>query len=315
MEAWNNSTMGQSIWAGLESYSDATSLARNSAQLQRVQQRGLTPSIAVAARLLRALEDPDFSVREVAAVIESDPGLTVKVLGLANSPMFARPVPCRDVRHAVSLLGARTMGELAAVAAASELWGRAGVESALRGHAVSTACVARELAEMIGRSTSDVFLAALLRDLGKLVLLQGAGDERYGIEGHAYAKMLERRGRKAGGTHLAEQAALGFDHAAMGRAALQGWNIPEPIPSVVGWHHDLDRARQEGGRVAELVSLLRLADALSHAFEGPRLDERAVVSMLREPAAMAALGLTPDQLASMIPQLEYAHASTSGLLD
>jgi HD-like signal output (HDOD) protein len=151
--------------------------------------------------------------------------------------------------------------------------------------------------------------------VGKLVLLQGAGEERYGIESLDYASLLERRVGTCGGVHLMEQAALGFDHAALGCAALRAWNIPEPIPQLVGWHHSVPRARQEGGRMAELVYLLRVADCLTHAFTGPRLDDEANQAATREPAAMAGLGLNAERLEAFIPQLQYAHAAAPGLLD
>jgi len=180
MQQRTEPSVDPSVWLGLEMYTDATTLARRSHQLERVLVRGLQPSIEVAARLLRLLRDPEFELREVSRVIEGDPALTARVLGLSNSAVFARRQPCRDVAHAVTMLGAGTVGELAAVAAIAETYGLRDVEGKLRCHAVATGAVARELCVQRGRPTADVFLAGLLHDLGKLVLLQGAGDESYG---------------------------------------------------------------------------------------------------------------------------------------
>ncbi len=304
-----------SIWSGLETYADATSLARASRQLERVRPGGLKASFEIAARLLRSLEDPDFCVREVAGIIEGDPVLATRVLGIANSPMFSRQGRCRDISHAVALLGARCLSEVAAAATAAGLYKRFGVQARMRDHSLSTAAVARRLATRLGASTDDVFLAGLLHDVGKLVFLQGAGDERYGMDGSSYAALLERRAGRVAGTHLIEQASQGFDHAALGCVALREWGIPEPVPRAVGWHHDLERARQEGGRMAELVSLLRLADSLSHAFAGPRLEVQTTRLLIREPVAMACLGLEPEDLDLALPELRHAHAAAIKLLD
>lgn len=303
------------VWFGSESDSDATSLAKDSPQLECVLARGLCPSMEIAARLLKMLEDPEFSTTDVARLIESDPALAARVLGTANSPLFTRRKPCRSIPHAVTMLGARTIGELTAAAAVSELFGRSGAEARLRSHAVSTAAVTKELAELLSRPSHDLFLAGLLHDLGKLVLLQGAGDERYGAGGQRYVELLERRLGTSGGTHLLEQAALGFDHAALGCAALQAWGIPDPVPDLVGWHHSVEHARRDGGDLLASTCVLRLADSLSHAFEGPRLQDQAAQLQLREPAAVAELGLEPEALELIIPQLQHVHMNAAGMLD
>ena len=303
-----------SVWFGLDQCCDATSLARASAQLERVLEQGLLSSMEIAVRLLQLLGDPEYSVDEVARVIEGDPALTTRVLRVANGAMFTLRQPCREVSHAVTMLGARTVSEIAAAAAAADLYGHHGIEGQLRTHAVSTAAVARELAQRLERPVMDVFLVGLLHDVGKLVMFQGAGSERYGTEGLGYGDLLERRGGQAGGTHLLEQAALGFDHAAMGSAALQAWGIPDPLPAVVGGHHDVARVIQEGGRSAELVCLIRLADSLVHAFGGARLGDTASRIMLREPAATAWLELDPDRIGAMIPGLRHAHTTAADFL-
>ncbi len=303
------------VWFGSESDSDATALARDSLQLERVLAKGLRPAVEIAARLMQMLEDPEFRSTEVARLLESEPVLAARVLGAANGPVFTLRQPCRSIRHAVSMLGARTIGELTAAVAVSELFGGSQAEARLRSHAVSTAALARELAQLLGRPSRDLFLAGLLHDLGKLVLLQGAVDERYGTGGQRYRELLERRLGVSGGTHLLEQAALGFDHAAMGCAALQAWGIPDPIPDLVGWHHSVEHARRDGGELSASVCVLRLADSLAHAFEGPRLQDQAAQLQLREPTAVAELGLDTEELGQIIPRLQYVHASAAGMLD
>jgi HD-like signal output (HDOD) protein len=303
------------LWFGSEPDSDANTLARDSQQLERVLEAGLCPSVEIATRLMRMLEDPEFSTTDVARLIESDPALTARVLTAANSPVFTLRRSCRSISHAVTILGARTIVELTAAAAVTGLYKHRGTEARLRDHAVSTAAVARELAELLRRPSRDLFLAGLLHDLGKLVLLQGAGEERYGTGGQRYDELLERRLSVSGGTYLLEQAALGFDHAALGCAALSAWGIPDPIPDLVGWHHSIELARRDGGTQQATVCVLRLADSLCHAFEGPRLQDQASQLMLREPAAVAELGLDVDELGLLIPQLQHVHAGAASMLD
>jgi HD-like signal output (HDOD) protein len=43
----------------------------------------------VAARVLKLLEDDNIDVRDIAGIIENDASLTLKLLRVANSPLYA----------------------------------------------------------------------------------------------------------------------------------------------------------------------------------------------------------------------------------
>jgi hypothetical protein len=83
----------------------------------------------------------------------------------------------------------------------------------------------------------------------------------------------------------------------------------------VGLEHNVSKALTSEERVKELAGLLRAADYLSHAFEGPKLEDEAAQTQPREPTAMAARVLEVEELQGMIPQLRYVHNGAAGLLD
>jgi HD-like signal output (HDOD) protein len=62
--------------------------------------------------------------------------------------------------------------------------------------------------------------------------------------------------------HLREREFLGYDHAVLGGHVLAKWGLPDPVPKVVAWHHQPARAYQQGGPVAVLVAVLRIADVI-----------------------------------------------------
>ncbi len=117
------------VWFAADPLSDSVGLARESAPFAKVMDRGLQPSVEIAARLLRLLEDPEFDTAEVAALIERDQALAARVLRGANSPMFALRQPCKTVPRAVTMLGARTIGELAGGDPAPDPLGNGGVDA------------------------------------------------------------------------------------------------------------------------------------------------------------------------------------------
>lgn len=78
----------------------------------------------------------------------------------------------------------------------------------------------------------DVYCCALLHDIGKLLILQS--DENYvsilqQVNGPDLAHELERE-------------KYGFDHAVLAGHVLSEWNIPEPLPTAIAWHHKPQRA-------------------------------------------------------------------------
>lgn len=59
----------------------------------------------VAAKLNEALANPDISLREVSAIIETDPALSARLVRMANSPLVSAGRPVKSVMYAVALMG------------------------------------------------------------------------------------------------------------------------------------------------------------------------------------------------------------------
>ncbi|MBK8016837.1 MAG: HDOD domain-containing protein [Betaproteobacteria bacterium] len=69
-------------------------------------EHSMPPVSPLIFRLLRMDRDAPLAVGEVTEIVESDPILTARLLGLANSALFVRPgKPISDVKSAVIRLG------------------------------------------------------------------------------------------------------------------------------------------------------------------------------------------------------------------
>jgi hypothetical protein len=66
-----------------------------------LQARDLPPLSFTATRLLELSADPDVEVDDLAAVIEQDPALTARILGVANSAYFGQVNPVLSVETAI----------------------------------------------------------------------------------------------------------------------------------------------------------------------------------------------------------------------
>jgi len=60
---------------------------------------------AVATKVLSLLEDEDVNIRSLSTLIETDPALTLKVLKVANSPLYAVRSEITSINQAILNLG------------------------------------------------------------------------------------------------------------------------------------------------------------------------------------------------------------------
>jgi HD-like signal output (HDOD) protein len=257
---------------------------------------GLKPFPASVQRVLDRLSAATFDLDRVVVLIEEDPPFAVKTLRVANSAAFASRQPCKSVRDAVIRVGRERIKEVALLLGTMAMFKDVkGVGRKLRVHCVRTAGIARGLSECVQNPIQGMFLAGLLHDVGRLVLLQ-AGHEPYVALQSSHTEGVDS-------IHHKERALLGYDHAVLGAHLLETWNIPHPIPRAVAWHHQPQRALAAGGDVAATVALVRLADFLDAELAAAATPAPAVVGRLAARPESAAVGLTEKDLRRAWPEL------------
>ena len=68
---------------------------------------------AVAQQIIDLASDPDIDVVKVATAMSRDPGLTAKVLRIANSPLYSKQRKSENLRQALVVLGLNAATTLA----------------------------------------------------------------------------------------------------------------------------------------------------------------------------------------------------------
>jgi HD-like signal output (HDOD) protein len=270
---------------------DVTSLATSLARVR--------PFPAVVDSIRRAAADPATGVGDIIRFLESDVGVATDLLRVANAPTSALAQKCTSIRHAASLLGLKRVVELVTSAAALAYVEKVTTDfPELASHVLGVAGVARTLAPITGLSPDEGFTAGLLHDIGVLLLVES--DDPF------YEGLIESTGGVEEPSVADERALMGFDHAALGAAVARTWNLPSPLPQVIGLHHDWEGALQADGAVCAMVALIRVGDALLpvlSALEKPSLDD---LTPLFEEPAFAHLGLTREELYRMWEPLRRA---------
>ena len=247
----------EELWFAEDDPAAANAKAAHSLAAHLAEIEGLRPFPVVVQRVIACISRPDFRMEQVRDLIEEDPALAARILRMANSVAFQTRESCASIQDAIVRMGARTVTNLASgMAAMTAFADVGGAGKAVREHCVGTAAVVRALAFRMsdGDAPAVAFLVGLLHDIGKLLIMQ--------TRHQTYAQLVGAAVGTADEIHLQEREFLGYDHAVLGGHVLAKWGLPDPVPTVVAWHHQPTRAYQKGGPVAILVAALRIADVI-----------------------------------------------------
>ncbi|MBN1476065.1 HDOD domain-containing protein [Candidatus Sumerlaeota bacterium] len=244
---------------------------------------------AVVERVLRLSQDPDTNVEHLRSAIEIDPGLTSKLLRVANSAYYARQRKITSLSQAIVTLGFKTILSLTMAGSSKTIFEQysdvaRAVRTTLYDHSISTAFLTNSLIRLtpLKMDPEICFLGGLLHDIGKLVISRNfpmqfnkvrVANEEQGVD------WLE-----------AEMATLGFDHEQLGEHLARQWNLPQQYEDLIRHHHTVAEAEVAQAEAA-LVNLAdHVATYLGWNFPRPHLPpitESPVLGFLRvDPARL-----------------------------
>ncbi len=206
-------------------------MSENAEKLERfVANAGQLFSLpAVAIEVLRLTGQPKVDMSALKRCIENDPALTTRILRVVNSSLFGLACEVSDLNQALALLGLTplkllVLGFSLADPAFCQMTG--GAMDRYWRHTLTKAVAARELSQSLWRMPGDEpFIAALLQDLGQLVLLQQLGAP--------YSVLLEKVLVAQADLATTEREALGFDHTELTAHLLTAWGLPGSLAETV----------------------------------------------------------------------------------
>jgi HD-like signal output (HDOD) protein len=231
--------------------------------LQRVGNIEKLPSLpAVYQELMSAMSRPDVSIQTIARIVERDAAMAAKTLQLVNSACFSVSCSITRVDQAVTYLGMELIKNLSlTVHVFSALEPRAlrsGFSfEAQQEHALMTARIARQLL-WDQQKSQDAFTAALLHDIGKLVLAVCIPAKFTTV-----VQACKTTGRPQ---HQVEAELLGVTHAEVGAYLLALWGLPLPIVEAVAYHHNPSAAIEH---IFDIPSAVSLANSLVSPADSP----------------------------------------------
>lgn len=179
----------------------------------------------VATKILSMAEDRlEISFKELEEIIKVDPGLSAKILRVANSALYARQKEIRNLQMAITLLGFKNIKSLVLLITAATMFSKDQKKAFFQfywKHSILNAFIARELARKAGlRNFADeCFLAGLLHDIGQVAL--------HNTDSEKYNGILEMAKQRSLRISQVEQDLFGTDHKEVGAVILREWSFPD----------------------------------------------------------------------------------------
>ena len=188
----------------------------------------------VAVKILSIAEDKlEISFKELQDTIKVDPGLSTKILKVANSALYSRQKEITSLQMAITLLGFKNIKSLVMLVSASNMFRKTAADpfySYFWKHSLLTAFVAKDVSQRSGSRdrAEDAFLSGLLHNVGQVAL--------YNSNPQTYSTIFSIAVESNGRISELENRAFGTNHREVGGAILSSWSFPDLYVDVAREH-------------------------------------------------------------------------------
>ena len=238
------------------------------ALIQAINNVDALPAMPVIVQKLLALQmGSEESEKKLLALVEQDPQISAKIIGLANSAMIAATRKVATVKDATMLLGiVRVYSVSIGIAIMSlmnkvnprwfsmqDLWLHSfGVAFAMTG-------IARFMPAQDRPKEDQILLAGMLHDIGLLALAF--------LDPQRSDKLHERLAAEPDRPALAiEKEMLEITHDELGAELARHWDLPDEIIAVLRCHHTPDEAETAAAESQTLARMVNVAEKLLTSF-------------------------------------------------
>ncbi len=225
----------------------------NSQITQLITEADDLPSLPIVTqKIIQLTFNPEKALTDVAKLVSTDAALSLRFLKIVNSSYYGFSKEIKDINQAVSILGILAIRNIAITLSLFDVFPikHSPEYSNLFKQALTTA-VAADFISQIGKSRShpDVFLSALLANVGAMLLMRYLPNKynkilyaahEYGIEELAMEKMV-----------------LNSDRVQIGLAVCKRWNLPGIICEAIRHAYNIADVDQSN-RSTEEKQLLKV---------------------------------------------------------
>ncbi len=195
----------------------------------------------IAQKLLSLNTETDAGQKQLVTLIEQDPQILARIIGLSNAPMLGLSRKISSISEAATVLGINKIKTVAIGIAIMTLKDEAaGGNLNLQdlwmhnlGIAFAMLTIGRAMPKQIRPEDDYIFLAGMLHDIGYIALAHL--DPHRSNELHTYQAAAPNRPALE-----IERSLLDICHDELGAELARYWNLPSEIISVIRYHHTPD---------------------------------------------------------------------------
>ncbi len=242
----------------------------------------------VVSKIVELVDNPKTNAATLSRLIATDPGLTARMLKLANSAFYGFPRRIGTINLAIVVLGFNTVKDLGV---SSSLVDRFNISHEVTGfdmtgfweHSIGTAIAARMISrEGNYRVVGEAFVTGLLHDIGRLVIVRYLPQE--------FTEIQRLQEKKDYLLWEAEKEILGLCHAEIGGLLTRRWNLPEQIVDAIRYHHQ-PLLEEE---LSQLTAITYFADFLTRRLHPHYAQEGKIWGVAEPVANLLQLHRTPQ---------------------
>lgn len=205
----------------------------------------IPPLPALAKELVRLTRNDKTQMKDFIEKIKMDQGMSSRIIKLVNSPFYGLRQDVASIDRATVLLGLNTVKNLALAISTEQFFSKnfslyKSTGQQLWDHSFLVARLAELLAKECEEDEDALYLAGLMHDIGKTVLVDFLVKEVDNPE--------------------EEKTQLGTDHAAIGELVLRKWAVVGKIAEAVRVHHI--RPEEKFNGILCYANLLAITDDL-----------------------------------------------------
>ncbi len=217
-----------------------------------IQKLKKLPTLSYTAEKILNLTSKELThLDELVSIIERDPPIMSKVLGVANIVYLGLYKPITTIKDALLKIGFKTLKNIALSISIFSLFKSSPEKeksyTGLFKHSIATGTVCQIISEkFLKEASEEYFTAGVLHDIGFFAL-------HYAF----YEKLqeIEEAFREGSSLKEAEEKIIGTNHSEIGKWIAEMWGLPEMVVEVILYHHDFPKKSLKYAKTVALVQL------------------------------------------------------------
>jgi len=241
----------------------------------------------VAREMQRVMKKPASGSNDLAKVIEIDPVISLRLISVANSPIYRGVTEIRNVKSAIPRLGLKESLNIVIAIANKSLYETDRVQckilmDKLWGHSLASAFGAKLIAQKLKlEDPENYFLMGLTHDIGKILLLK------------AFTEVSNQKRLNM----AAVQANIQEAHISLGKLLVKRWGFDNKFMDVIAHHENTEFS----ANASQKILIVHLANMLTRRLGFSLFEDEVDFAELQ---SAQFLKIAPETIESMGEELK-----------